>query len=333
MTAETFEKAGIAPDFTCEDKRWLVSFTHRRYPAAGGADAYFVACGVNSDERLLICSFRTAGRVPELWNAEDGSVCDAPFWYVKDGRTYLRLDMPPRGAVFVVFRRPAEKTPTENAAGSAWMRDRARLKAVREIPVEGPWNVTFSSPAKTPGAAVFEKLVAWPERPEDDIRHFSGTATYEKRVCVKLAGLGSLEGKRIWLDLGAVKNIARVTVNGKAFPEIWRTPFRVDVTSLLPAPGAELALDLKIEVANLWVNRLIGDARLPEDCKRSGAQPAAVPEWLAKSGPSPAGRTTFSSWAHWDAKSPLLPSGLLGPVALRILEERQAVDTAVRAFK
>jgi hypothetical protein len=69
----------------------------------------------------------------------------------------------------------------------------------------------------------------------------------------------------------------------------WRPPFRVDVTGALK-PGANR---LEIRITNLWANRMIGDA-----------QPAAEKQY------------TFSTFKPYKKDSPLLDSGLLGPVKL-----------------
>ena len=91
----------------------------------------------------------------------------------------------------------------------------------------------------------------------------------------------------MWIDLGDVKNLAEVTVNGKSLGVVWHTPYRVDATSALK-PGAN---EVTIKVINAWVNRLIGDEQ-----------------------PGVTTKITFADVKPYKAKSPLLPSGLLGPV-------------------
>jgi hypothetical protein len=94
-------------------------------------------------------------------------------------------------------------------------------------------------------------------------------------------------GAQLWIDLGDVKNIARITVNDHSFEPIWHPPFRVDVTAAVRAGTNRV----EIAVTNLWVNRIIGDQ-----------QPDAPSKY------------TFTSMPFYTAGSPLLPSGLLGPV-------------------
>jgi hypothetical protein len=119
---------------------------------------------------------------------------------------------------------------------------------------------------------------------------------------------------RFYLDLGRVEVMASVKLNGRDLGILWRAPYRVDVTDALK-PGANT---LEIRVTNLWINRMIGDEKLPEDSKRHGNGTLVEwPEWVGKDGPSPAGRFTFTSWRLWGKDSPLQPSGLIGPVMLR----------------
>jgi len=87
-----------------------------------------------------------------------------------------------------------------------------------------------------------------------------------------------------------VKNLARVTLNGRDLGVLWKEPFRVEITGVV-RPGAN---HLAIKVTNLWPNRMIGDLSAP-----------------------PEERVTWASVAPFTATSPLLPSGLLGPVLIR----------------
>jgi hypothetical protein len=120
------------------------------------------------------------------------------------------------------------------------------------------------------------------------VRYFSGTASYssEFQLPVQLP-----QHARVILDLGEVHETARVFVNGKEMGVLWKKPFSVDVTSAVHG-GANA---LKIQVTNLWPNRIIGDQSLPE-----------------------AQRFTHTNITKFKADSPLLLSGLLGPVRLTI---------------
>ena len=105
--------------------------------------------------------------------------------------------------------------------------------------------------------------------------------------------------------------IAEVKLNGRDLGILWKPPFRVDVTDAV-RPGDNA---LEVRVTNLWVNRLVGDEQLPEDCKRKPeGNLVEWPQWLLNGKPSPTGRHTFTTWRHWSKDSPLMESGLLGPV-------------------
>ena len=142
-------------------------------------------------------------------------------------------------------------------------------------------------------------------------------------VCPHLSGVCPQRG-RVVLDLGVVKEIAEVKVNGKNYPALWKPPYQVDITDAVAGEDvAKNLIDLEIKVTNLWPNRLIGDARLPDDCewddgKNSKGYPLvkAWPNWLLRGEPSPTGRHAFSTCRLWAANEPLLESGLLGPVRI-----------------
>ena len=122
-------------------------------------------------------------------------------------------------------------------------------------------------------------------------------------------------GRRLFLDLGKVQVMAEVKLNGKDLGILWKPPFRVDITDAV-RPGDNA---LEVKVANLWPNRMIGDEQLAEDSQRNpNGTLKDWPQWLQEGKPSPTGRTTFTSWRHWPRDAPLLESGLLGPVRIRV---------------
>jgi len=178
--------------------------------------------------------------------------------------------------------------------------------------VEGPWTVRFKPGWGAPPSATFPRLVSWTERPEEGIRYFSGWAVYAKTLNVP-AGMAA-RGRRTELDLGAVKNFAEVTLNGKPLGVLWKAPFRLDVTGLLKAGRNTL----EVKVTNLWPNRLIGDEQLPADVEWNGNALRAWPDWVWSGAPRPRReRLTFTTWRFWTKDSPLLESGLLGPVTIQ----------------
>jgi hypothetical protein len=194
--------------------------------------------------------------------------------------------------------------------------------------VEGPWTVRFDPRWGGPGPVRFESLDDWSRRREAGIRYYSGTAVYEK----EFPGLKKTPGARYFLDLGRVKNLAEVRLNGEGLGVVWKPPFRVEVTGALRRGKNKL----EIRVTNLWPNRLIGDEQQPDDCvwakeetwKMNGknipvGQPLKeVPAWLRDGRARPsAGRYTMTTWKFYTQDSPLLESGLLGPVRILRAED------------
>jgi hypothetical protein len=269
---EVLRSLGVAPDFeyTRPKADTELLYVHRSLP---DGELYFVD---NRHDRAesLEATFRVVGRVPELWHADTGRVEPVAFRIV-DGHTVVPLELDPWEAVFVVFRAPAKAASRE-------------LPARGVAPVatlDGPWSVAFQPGRGAPAAFTFDCLVSWSDNVEPGIRYFSGTGTYTRTLDAPAEWFS--DGAELWLDLGDVRNLAEVSVNGQPLGVVWKPPFRVDATAAL-RPGSN---SLTIAVTNLWVNRLVGDA-----------QPDATTTY------------TFTIPKFYKANAPLLPSGLLGPV-------------------
>jgi hypothetical protein len=151
------------------------------------------------------------------------------------------------------------------------------------------------------------------------VKNFSGIATYRKVFDLPANARAMISGAEnthpgAWLDVGEVKNLAGVRLNGRDFGVLWTPPWRVNVGSAITSKGNIL----EISVANLWRNRLVGDERLKQDAEfAEGGNILRWPEWLVKGEPRPtSGRYAFATWRHFTKDSPLLPSGLMGPVRI-----------------
>jgi hypothetical protein len=275
QNAEAALKAlSVPPDFdhTKPQSDTRILFVHRKL---GDSDIYFLDNRNDRDE-TVDATFRITGKAPERWYAETGKTEPASY-NMADGRTTVPLHLEPWGTVFVVFRKPANATSFTLPKA-----DEAQLAAV-----DGPWNVGFQAGRGAPASVTLDKLMSWSDSPDKGVKYFSGTGTYTKTI--QASGDWFKSGARIWIDLGDVKNLAEVMVNGKSQGIVWHAPYRVEITSALK-PGAN---DLTIKVTNAWVNRLIGDQ-----------QPDATTKY------------TFADVKPYKANSALLPSGLLGPVKL-----------------
>jgi len=186
------------------------------------------------------------------------------------------------------------------------------------VAIPGPWHVAFPAGLGAPPEVTLDRLQSLHGHADPDVRHFSGTASYAARFSVPRAALGA--GRRLWLDLGRVEVIAQVRVNGRSLGRLWKPPFLIDVTDAVRAGENRL----EVAVTNLWPNRLIGDEHLPEENRYPVTAFSAtggidkLPDWYREGRPKPpGGRVTFSTWKHYSKDSPLLESGLLGPVVLR----------------
>jgi hypothetical protein len=179
--------------------------------------------------------------------------------------------------------------------------------------VAGPWTLTFPPNWGAPAKATLDKLISWPDSPDNGIKYFSGTATYTRTLSIPPEMLGA--NHRLYLDLGDVEVIAQVKLNGKDLGVLWKPPYALDIADVAH-PGDNA---LEIKVTNLWPNRIIGDEQLPEDSERNPETSwlKSWPKWVLDGKRSPTGRFTFTWWRHWTKDSPLFASGLIGPVTLR----------------
>jgi hypothetical protein len=279
----------VHPDFTYTNNAFI-DFIHR---TSDGAEIYFLA-NRNAKPEAIEATFRVSGMQPELWDPLSGQRRDLPVFDSKDGCSTVPLEFEAHGSMFVVFR----KQVSEVGGQKSEVRNQqnfVKVTAVQEI--TGPWTVQFDTPwfyptdglsgDQTKGLFTFDKLEDWTQRPEQAVKYFSGTAVYKKAFGIQESVSSS--GKGLFLDLGTVKETAKVKLNGKDLGVVWCHPWRVEITGAIK-PGEN---QLEIEVVNLWMNRLSGDSALPEAQRRTRTNIGFDPN-----------------------KIRLLPSGLLGPVCI-----------------
>lgn len=264
---------GIAPDFDYSSASGdaEMMFVHRKLD---DGDAYFLTNRRDRAETIE-ASFRVTGKDPELWHADTGK--SEPLSYrIENGRTIVPLAMKPEDAVFIVFRK----------ATTASSREIAPPREVELMRLDQPWIVKFQEKRGAPEQATFATLAPWNESADQGIKYFSGTGSYRTSVNIDRKALK--DGGRKMLDLGDVRELAEVIINGKSAGIVWKPPFRFDVTEFLK-PGRN---DIEVRVTNLWVNRLVGDA-----------QPGAA-------------KVAFIAEPAYEANAALQPSGMMGPVRL-----------------
>ncbi len=277
---QAFDILGITPDFThSAGKDADIKYAHLSTP---DRDIYFIA-NQQEQPREFSAMFRDAdGRQPELWNDVDGSHRLLPAFGEINGRMNVPMLLEPMESVFIVFEKNAGGTMAGNAGVAANFPEAEEL-----MTVSTPWKVTLTPLVGKGKSFEMKKLQNLTLEADDYVKHFSGTATY--KTTVKLPMIP--EGKRLLLDLGNVREMAKVKVNGKYAGGVWTPPYTLDVTDLLKKGKNEIEID----VVNTWVNRLIGDSRLPDD-----------------------ERETWSYYRTHSAKTPLQPSGLLEDVKILV---------------
>jgi len=321
---EILQQKGIGPDFEFSHQGHDhvgagVDFIHRKTP---DADIYFLS-NKKSVPVSGVASFRVANRIPEFWHPDSAGIVESAVYELADGAVRVPLSLDPGGSVFVIFRKPADRVHV-TAMDPPRALTRAADRQVRfvsdvsgvfrlqtsdnrtiettvdplpeAIELTNRWTVHVSPGWGAPESTTFERLASWTSNENEGIRHFSGVARYVTTVDIPASWLG--KQRRVAIDLGNLWAVARVRINGKLVGTVWKPPYRLDITKAA-RPGENR---LEVEVANTWVNRLVGDAKLPEQQRycRTNITTTGAPE---------------SPGVPWK-DVPLHKSGLLGPVRL-----------------
>jgi hypothetical protein len=268
---------GVAPDFrTNAERDSEILFLHRRL---ADGDAYFVDNRRPRTETVE-ARFRVTGKEPEVWRADTGR-SEAVSYRIENGQTIVPLELGPEESFFVVFRKAA----TVNSRSMA----RAVWKQVAML--ANPWTVAFQPGRGAPAASLtLSRPQSLAESPDAGVKYFSGLSTWTSTFEVPAEWK---PGTPLRLDLGRVGDVAEVRVNGTLVGTTWKAPWTVEIGAA--AKGGRNTVEVR--VANLWVNRLIGD-------KQQGATPVA-----------------FVTIPTYKPDAPLRPSGLMGPVTLSVRVE------------
>ncbi len=292
LTAKIIKEMNVPNDF---ESTGSIRYTHR---TAGNWDIYFVSNRTGKPVKAG-CSFRTKKGAPELWDALTGKTRPLSEFSVKDEVTTLPLQFDSYQSFFIVFSKDKSEITSV----------KKNFPAKKEVTtLSGPWSVSFDPKWGGPEQVTFAHLADWTTRPEKGIKYYSGIASYIKDFDFPASQTSGMH-KRYYLDLGEVKNLARVKLNGHDLGVVWTAPWEVDVTEIIKQKGNHV----EIEVANLWPNRLIGDQQMPDD----GVIDGKWPEWLLKNQKRTSGRYTFTNFNPYKKESPLFKSGLIGPVTIQ----------------
>ena len=277
-TAAVLADMGVPEDFLADAP---LRYTHRR---TAREDIYFVA-NTTAEPVAAACTFRIRQATPRLWDAVTGTVRTLPHFAHREETTLVPLELAPHQSFFVIFpREESNKTGTPGINFPAFT-------AIATL--DGPWEVAFDPRWGGPASVTFPSLQDWSQRSEEGIKHYSGIATYRKSF-----DLPAGAAMEIHLDLGTVHELAEVTLNGTRLGTVWCAPWRIDLSGHLQQQGNLL----EIKVANLWTNRLTGDASRPQQ------------ERLTRAAIRP------------PLDGALRPSGLLGPVTLKTPGSVRIID-------
>ncbi len=329
---QVLDKLGIDPDILCKDT--TITYTHRK---TGDWDIYFLS-NPDSITKIVEISFRISGKLPEFWHPDTGHTEKVALFEFSEKRTKVPVNLDPFGSVFLVFREPsptnhfqsvridvpgempdqaADKKPIVYYGDNGSIDFRADKNGnytfessegleyscmVNEVPeplaLNGPWQIHFPENQDTPSDTVFQRLMSWTDHKHVGIRYFSGTVSYLNTVDIPVEW--TEHDQQVFLDLGEVRMMAEVILNGKNLGVLWKNPFRLEITSEV-IPGQN---NLEVRVTNTWWNRLVGDEKYPLGFPGSKADHPR----------------TFTTTKAWNAGSELLPSGLLGPVKMELVK-------------
>ncbi len=310
---------GVEPDFAFAPTS-KKDFGPTAYPGSGiefihrslGEDEVYFLSNQHDREKAVTARFRVAGKTPEVWFPDTGKTSRLPDARTSGGHTEVALRFDPEEAYFVVFRGPGRTSASDTVP---------RVREPDEVmDLSEGWTVEFQVEGAS-STAEMANLVSWAELDRAPLKYHSGTATYRKTVTIP--GESFSEDGEYFLDLGDVEVIAEVSVNGRSCGIAWKTPYRVDVSEAIQ-PGEN---SIEVTVANLWVNRILGDQRHPDDLEWTddtgstarGQGLKSIPDWVIENSERPSSaRKAFYAWRwpHLTVEKKLLPSGLLGPVKL-----------------
>ncbi|RYY55709.1 MAG: glycoside hydrolase family 2, partial [Chitinophagaceae bacterium] len=281
-----FSSIGLKPDFRGHQH---VLYTHRKDKEE---EIYFISNQSDTTIRFN-ASFRVKNKQPEWWDAVDGSSRVLKDFELMEGNTIIPMQLEPLQSGFVIFRKPISSVASGNALTN-YNRSKTQPgnfpQAVEVVSFKNPWIVTFDTAFNGPLAPVrMDTLIDWKDSRDPSIKNYSGTAIYKTTIDVhSINGAGS----HLYLNTGKVGVMAIVRINGQPAGSVWTAPYKVDVTPFIKKGVNQV----EIEVVNTWVNRLIGDSKLP-----------------------PGERKTWLNVNNYNPQSEYQSSGVAGPVTLETI--------------
>jgi hypothetical protein len=298
-TIAILSNTGIGADFISSGN---IRYTHR---SLADRDIYFISnrTGMAVSDT---CIFRDGTMNAELWDPVTGETESIDCFTKTDGAIAVKVNLEAFQSFFIVFYHQ-QKPVNDRITYSRKFQEKQPL-----FTFKGSWNVAFDTVWGGPSEVIFDSLSDWSERKEDGIKYYSGIAVY-KKIFDMPESAEVTDKVEYFLDLGILKNLGRVKLNGKDLGIIWTAPWQVNITDVLKMKGNRL----EIEVANLWINRLIGDESLPWD----GVEDGKWPDWLINGTQRESNRYTFTTHRFYKKGDQLTESGLIGPVSIKMIKK------------
>ena len=330
---EILEEKSYFQDFAYQTSTGekTLDYIHR---STENAEIYFMR---NKDSVTVSANvrFRVDRMEPAFWNPVTGEMSAPAIYNQQTKGMEMPIKLSPYESVFVVFKKEEPKahineityngnvlfptiTPNEanfsaifDANGSIEFyaakegdyelkmsdgnTERITIsKPQKELLIDKSWDVTFPAGWGFHPIQKFEKLIDWTQHENDEIKIFSGKAVY--KTTFEFEGLSSNEN--YYIDLGKVGEVAQIYLNGEEVGISIYPPHRLLINEQLKEGSNHLV----VEVANTWLNQLIGESEKPLENQRTRSNLGS------SNGKRP--------WSEYEP----LPSGLIGPVKIETVK-------------
>ena len=241
---DALARLSVAKDFSGDVNK--LDFTHRK---TDKANIYFIRNKIGQSIAEE-CEFRVISEQPEYWDpvtTQQYKIKDAK---IINGKTKLKLQLPPNGSCFIIFNSESRKLPEYNRSTGGQIAE-----------IKSPWTVSFPEKWGAPASIKLNELISWTDHIDEGIKFFSGTASYTNSFNISKEIID--KNVRIFINLAEVLDVAEVFVNGKSAGILWTSPFSINIQDYVKQ-GKN---NLEIKVTNMWINRLTGDMNLPPEKK------------------------------------------------------------------
>ncbi|XOV92423.1 MAG: glycosyl hydrolase [Bacteroidota bacterium] len=282
---EVMEEIGVEEDFKLLESNEHIRYIHRR---TENEEIYFV---INSNTRpqKISSTFRVDNQlIPEIWDAATGETQKHVDFTKDEKGITLDLVLDPFASRFVIFKSPSGEQNYERPGNLQF--GYAMLNTLSSIDLSDSWQVSFDPDMGGPNSSEFDSLTSWSDSEDEDIKYYSGLATYSKTFTVQEDQLAY--GWDIIIGFEDIQEMARVFVNGKDCGVVWNPPYCLNISDQVKS-GENM---IEVQVINTWNNRIVGDLVQNEHYTKTNAA------------------------NKFTKDSELLPSGLIGEVKIKFVE-------------